>query len=193
MKKFYIVCLLLFAFVQSHAQIVATTRDGRKVLLHEDGSWEYAGSNNFPPRTTDVFDMYSEAYQYAYEIIFAEEFYRPDRIEKANEWTRSYLAKNLRLPVGSKTLEEIYTDLYQLGCDSLYRNIIFTPDKKQAARRWAEQTIKDKAYFEDRRLSLFTRQRMAYDVAYNHIYEDEFFTPGREKKAARWAREFITR
>jgi len=60
-KIVIIICLLIFS-VATLASIFATTDDGERVILHEDGTWEYFR----PPESNDEVDL--NDYDREYEI-----------------------------------------------------------------------------------------------------------------------------
>ena len=193
MKKIYSFLFLIFFFVQADAQTFATTTDGRRVILYANGNWRYADRNNRVPGSTDLSGLYNDAYKYAYEVVYADEFFSTERSKKAALYAGEYVAKNIYIPIGSRTLEQWYNDLYSFANNNLYKEIIFSPDRKKAANSWVEQVLKDKAFFEDFKLSIIDRHRMAYDVAYKYIYEQEFFATDRRKIALQWANDFVKR
>lgn len=193
MKNLYLIGLLMFVFVQASAQTIATTTDGRKVILYANGNWRYADRNNTPRGSTDVLSLYNDAYKYAYDIVYEDEFFSNERSTKANLWAKEYVSKNLDIPIGPRTLEQWFNDLQDFANDNLFKSIIFSPDKKKASISWVAQIIKDKAHFEDYSLSIIERHRIAYDVAYKYVYEQEFFDSDRRKMALRWANDFVRR
>ncbi len=193
MKKLYLICLLMFFFVQMHAQIIATTATGRKVILYANGNWRYANGNSSRNGSTDASALYNEAYKYAYDVVYGDEFFSNERRNKSILWAKDYVSKNLYIPIGSRTLEQWYNDLYEFANTNFFKDIIFSPDRKKESVLWVEQTLKDKAYFEDYDVSIIERHRIAYDVAYKYIYQQEFFDSDRKKMARQWANEFVRR
>jgi len=206
MKKVYLTFALLISVFFLHAQLIATTSDGRKVVLNQNGGWQYAdssfrqGPGGFGAgggfgsyATASIQSMYSEAYDYAYEVIFGDEFFSSDRKTKAQQWAVQYVRDNTWLPIGYKSLEQWYDELYSFAYDNLYRNDFFSSDRKTKATEWAAQKMTKRAYFEDYRLSYFTRHRQAYNFAYSRIYRNEFFGQDRKRKALEWANAFVRR
>jgi hypothetical protein len=192
MKKIYllIVFVCTISFVQ--AQFYATTTNGRRVILYADGTWQVMDSTNYQP-VTDVSTLYNEAYQYAYDIMYSDEFFPTERRTKATQWAIEYVKSGLNLAIGRKSLDSWYDDLNNFAYNLLYKDIFFSTERRAKAAQWAAQTIKSKAYYEDFSISFITKHKAAYNLAYNRIFKTEFFAQDRRKKALNWANEFVKR
>jgi hypothetical protein len=192
MKKIYLLALLLVTITTVNAQLVATTSDGRRVMLNANGNWRYIDSSYGAPATS-INSLYSEAYDYAYDVIYGDEFFSNDKRTKAQQWATQYVKDNLSLPVGYKSLEQWFDELYAFAYDNLYRNEFFGSDKKNKATEWAAQTIRERAYFDEYRSSYISRHKQAYNFAYNRVYKNEFFSQDKKRKAIDWANAFVRR
>jgi len=193
MKKLYLFVSLCVITTFLNAQTIAITAQGRKVLLFPNGSWRYTDSN-FKQDNFSVDSLYNEAYDYAYDLLYGDEFFTTERKNKSIEYAVDYVKSNLSIPVGFKTFEQWYDELYAFAYSRLGKDSwAFNPDRKKMATEWTSQAIKDKGYFDDYRLSYIARQRLAYNFAYNKIYSTEMFQQDRRKKSLQWASDFVKR
>lgn len=94
MKKIYSLFSFILLTTIATAQIVATTSDGRKVILFPNGTWKYASRQN-TETSSDFMALYNESYKYAYEVLYADEFFTTERTNKALSYAQEYVAKNL--------------------------------------------------------------------------------------------------
>jgi hypothetical protein len=192
MKKIYLLLVFVFAIATIDAQIFATTFDGRRVMLHANGSWRFADSSYGAPAAS-INALYTEAYDYAYDVIFGEEFFANEKRLKAHQWAIQYVKDNTSLPVGYKSLEQWFDELYAFAYDNLFKNDFFGSDKRNKSIEWAASIIKERASFDDYRSTYISRHRQAYNFAYNRVYKSEFFSNERKKKALDWANAFVKR
>ncbi len=193
MKKIYLLAIVLFASTFAFSQIAATTSDGRRILIYPNGSWRYMDSttNSTSYQSGSINSLYSEAYDYAYEIMFANEFFPNERKGKARNWALQNMTTYISIPIGTKSLEQWFDDLYGFAYATLYKNEFFSSERSQKSIEWATQVLNTKSYFEDFRGSYFSKLRISYNFAYTRVYKNEFFTEDRRRKALNWASDFV--
>jgi hypothetical protein len=199
MKKFILAFILTASAVFSYAQTIAYTQEGKRIVLFPNGSWYYAdsiynASGGYGGQNTNqsASDMYSEAYDYAFDILYGDEFFRNDREAKAAAWASDYLKQNIEVRIGTISLSQWFDDLYQVAYNSVYRNVFFANERKQNAINWAKGLIEQKAVYDwSYQRSRIARTREAYQVAYNKIFTTEFFGNDRKRKASEWAVQFL--
>jgi hypothetical protein len=192
MKMLYTFLLVLFSSVTLYAQMSAVTQDGRRVLLYANGNWQYADNSGGMP-TGSISTQFNEAYDYAYDIVYSDEFFSGDRKLKSTQWAVQYVKDNLYVPIGTKSLDNWFDELYNFAHDNIYRTEFFGNDRKTKSIEWASNIITTKAFFEDNRSTYIQRHRMAYNFALNRIYRNEFFAQDRKRKALEWANLFVKR
>jgi hypothetical protein len=192
MKKFYTLLILAIVLAEVQAQTIVTTIEGRRIILYANGTWQPLDSSNLQP-VQDIKSMYKDAYQYAYDIMYSDEFFPSQRRNKATDWAVDYVKNGINIAIGRKFLESWYDDLYEFAGEYLYKDIFFGTERKEKAAQWAAQTLKSKAYYEDYSMSFIAKHKAAYNVAYSKIFKTEFFATERKKKALNWANEFVKR
>ncbi|WP_207496299.1 hypothetical protein [Aridibaculum aurantiacum] len=193
MTKLYLLVSLLFFTTISSAQTIATTSDGRQVVLLPDGTWRYTFINQQGGQTTNLVDTYNKAYTYAYDVVYADEFFSSERRLKAQSWALDNMRPGISLPIGTKSLEQWFDELNSFAYDMVYKNEFFPADRRKKAATWAAQLLKESSWYEDFRLSTIDKHRMAYDLAYDRIFKEEMFRQERRRKALEWANEFVRR
>jgi hypothetical protein len=200
MKKYLLALLLMFTAVCAGAQMIAYTQDGKRIILFPNGSWYYADSL-YSPNAVNLYsnqneqsatNMFQEAYDYAMEAIYGDEFFRSDRENKAAAWAADYLKSNININIGYRTLGQWFDQLYNIAHNYVYKNVFFASERKQNAINWAKNLIEQKATYDwFTNTSRIARYRTAYQVAYDKIFATEFFAGDRKKKASEWANNFL--
>lgn len=198
MKKVLLALVLTACAVCTQAQTIAYTQDGKRVILFANGTWFYAdsvyGNNNatYYNNTQGAQEMFTEAYDYAYEMVYSQEFFPADRQNKSGAWAADYVKSNLQLTIGRKTLSQWCDELYTMAYNYVYRNEFFPADRKQKSINWTKNMIEQKAVYDwGNNTSKIARTREAYNVAYNKIFVTEFFPADRKQKAIDWANAFM--
>ncbi len=185
--------------VTSFAQTFAYTEDGKRIVLFPNGSWYYAdsvyGGNNggwYNNNVQGAQEMFTEAYDYAYELVYGEEFFRNERETKAATWAADYVKSNIQISIGRKSLGSWYDELYNIAFNHVYKNTFFGSERKQNAINWAKSLLEQKATYEwSMNNSRMQRTREAYNVALNKIFNTEFFSSDRKRRAIEWANQFV--
>lgn len=201
MKKFILALVLTASAVFSYAQTIAYTQDGKRVVLFPNGSWYYAdsiygGGNNggsfFNNNMQGATEMFNEAYDYAFELVYGEEFFRNERENKAAVWAADYVKSNIQITLGRRNLAQWFDELYQVAYNYINKNTFFSNDRKQNSINWAKGLIEQKAVYDwSYAGSKIARTKDAYQVAYNKIFNTEFFSADRKKRAVEWANQFV--
>lgn len=199
MKKFLLLASVIFSVSFMSAQTVAWTQDGKRIIIFQNGTWFYAdslanGNWNFNAQVQGAGEMYNEAYDYAFEVVYGEEFFSQERQNKAAQWAVDYLRQNIVITIGSRSIESWYDELYGIAFDKVYRNTFFSSERKQSAINWAKGLLEQKATYEmgmNNNASRLARQRAAYNLALNKIFSTEFFSGDRKRRAAEWANNFV--
>lgn len=204
MKKVLLAFVLTACAVFSQAQTIAYTQDGKRVILFSNGTWFYAdslyGNNNNSPynynnsynNTQGAQEMFMEAYDYAMDLLYGDEFFRNERENKAGAWAADYVRSNIQINIGRKTLGQWFDELNTIAYNYIYKNEFFGNDRKQKAINWAKGLIEQKASYDWSSFSSkLARTREAYNVAYNKIFVTEFFANDRKKKSVDWANQFM--
>jgi hypothetical protein len=197
MKKFILAFLFTASAVFAYTQTIAYTQEGKRIVLFPNGSWYYAdsiygGGGGYQNTNQSASDMYTEAYEYAFEILYGDEFFRNDRETKSAAWAADYLKQNIEIRIGTIGLSQWYDELYQVAYNSVYKSVFFASERKQNAINWAKGLIEQKAVYDwSYQRSRIARTREAYQVAYNKIFTTEFFGNDRKRKASEWAVQFM--
>lgn len=200
MKKALLLLVLAASAVFAQAQTIAYTQDGKRVILFANGTWFYAdsiyGNNNNSfynnANTQGAKEMFLEAYDYALDLVYSDEFFRNDRESKSSAWAADYVKANIQINIGSRSLGQWFDELYNVAYNYIHKSEFFSNDRKQKSINWAKGLIEQKATYDwGNYSSKIARTRDAYNVAYNKIFATEFFANDRKKKAVEWANQFM--
>lgn len=199
MKKVLLALAFIACAAFTQAQTIAYTQDGKRIVLFSNGTWFYAdslyGNNNgsfYNANTQGAREMFMEAYDYAFDLVYGEEFFRNERENKAGAWAADYVRTNVQVTIGRRSLSQWFDELFAVAYDYIYKNEFFPNDRKQKAINWAKNLLEQKAAYDwGAYSSKISRTRDAYNVAYNKIFVTEFFANDRKKKSVEWANQFI--
>jgi hypothetical protein len=195
MKKILTLLAFVTAFAAAHAQTIAYTQDGKRIVIFQNGTWFYADSLGIGlpnDNAQSASDMFTEAYDYAYELVYGDEFFAQDRQTKSAAWAVDYLKQNITISIGRRSIENWYDELYSIAFNKIYTNSFFGSDRRQNAANWAKGLLEAKAVYEPFPFtSRIVRTRAAYQLALNKMFGNEFFGADRKRKAADWANNFV--
>jgi hypothetical protein len=198
MKRLFTLLAFVMCITAAHSQTIAYTQDGKRIVIFQNGTWFYADSlvnigGGFQPNNIQsAGEMFNEAYDYAYEIMYGDEFFAQDRQNKSAAWAVDYLKQNIVISIGARSIENWYDELYGIAFNKVYQNTFFGNDRKQNAAAWARQLLEQKAVYDPLTVSSrMARTRAAYQLALNKIFVNEFFAADRKRKASDWATNFV--